>query len=209
MFSQHCFDRSNEVLTICLCKTVEHLRGHCRWRFSEQRAPRIGKFDPHYAPVTLIRRTLDQALGFQGKYCLRNAALRLSEPGCQPLGSAGKPIGVSKKLERLPLHWLQAVGVAVCGKVQDIAPGTKPRLPKTWPGVPLLLDSPGWQPSLTVDTVEVRVPFDDIGIVNRASFDCVTAGLRINASVHAPLLCVTDMFKIASGNLSLPGKTNQ
>ncbi|MFC4194997.1 hypothetical protein ACFQFS_18435 [Novosphingobium lubricantis] len=111
------------------------------------------------------------------------------------------------------MHWVVLGPDNQCGtgnlKVQDIAPGTKPRLPKTWPGVPLLLDSPGWQPSLTVDTVEVRVPFDDIGIVNRASFDGVTAGLRINASVHAPLLCVTDMFKIASGNLSLPGKTNQ
>ena len=37
----------------------------------------------------------------------------------------------------------------------------------------------------------------------------VTAGLRVNASVHAPLLCVVDVFKVASGNLSLPGKPNQ
>ena len=41
-----------------------------------------------------------------------------------------------------------------------------------------------------------------------ASFDGVTAGLRVNASVHAPLLCVVDVFKIASGNLGLPGKAN-
>jgi hypothetical protein len=39
-----------------------------------------------------------------------------------------------------------------------------------------------------------------------ASFDGVTAGLRINANLHAPLLCVANVFKIASGNLSLPGK---
>lgn len=111
------------------------------------------------------------------------------------------------------MHWVVLGPDDRCGKgnlkVQDITAGTTPRLPKTWPGVPVLLDSPGWQPSVTADTVEVRVPFDDIAVVNRASFDGVTAGLRINASAHAPLLCVTNAFKVASGNLSLPGKTNQ
>jgi len=53
------------------------------------------------------------------------------------------------------------------------------------------------------------VPFDDIGVVEAASFDGVTAGLRVNASVHAPLLCVVDVFKIASGDLGLPGKPNR
>jgi hypothetical protein len=111
------------------------------------------------------------------------------------------------------MHWVVLGPDKSCGpaalKVIDIAKDQRPRLPKTWPGVPILLDSPGWQPSLDHETVEVRVPFDDIGIVERASFDGVTAGLRINASAHAPLLCVADVFKIASGTLSLPGKTNQ
>lgn len=53
------------------------------------------------------------------------------------------------------------------------------------------------------------MPFDDIGVVESASFDGVTAGLRVNQSVHAPLLCVVDVKDIASGDLSLPGKTNQ
>ena len=39
--------------------------------------------------------------------------------------------------------------------------------------------------------------------------DGVTAGLRVNANIHAPLLCVTDVFDVASGNLSLPGAVNQ
>ena len=56
--------------------------------------------------------------------------------------------------------------------------------------------------------LEVKVPFDDIGVVQAASFDGVTAALRVNASVHSPLLCVADVFKAASGNLSLPGKVN-
>ncbi|MGB0219322.1 MAG: hypothetical protein ACPGJF_08325, partial [Sinimarinibacterium flocculans] len=102
---------------------------------------------------------------------------------------------------------------ASCGKdalkVVDIPQGAKPRLPKTWPGLPILIDSPGWQPTFNNETVEVRVPFDDIGVVEAGTFDGVTAALRVNASVHNPLLCVVDVFKVASGDLSLPGKVNQ
>lgn len=107
-------------------------------------------------------------------------------------------------------HWVVLKPTPQCGAdalaVVDIPAGSKPRLPKTWPGLPILIDSPGWQPSLQANTVEVRVPFDDIGVVAAASFDGVAAGLRVNASVHAPLLCVVDVYKIASGDLSLPGK---
>jgi hypothetical protein len=111
------------------------------------------------------------------------------------------------------VHWVVLGPDDACGKgslkVIDIAEGQRPRLPKTWPGVPILMDSPGWQPSLANETVEVRVPFDNIGVVEQSTFDGVTAGLRINASAHAPLLCVANVFKIASSNLSLPGKPNQ
>lgn len=110
-------------------------------------------------------------------------------------------------------HWVVLQPDAACGKdalkVVDIPEGSKPRLPKTWPGLPLLIDSPGWSPALMGNTLEVRVPFDDIGVVTGAKFDGVTAALRVNASVHSPLLCVVDVFKVASGNLSLPGKVNQ
>jgi hypothetical protein len=110
-------------------------------------------------------------------------------------------------------HWVVLQPDAACGqgalKVVDIPEGTKPRLPKTWPGLPLLMDSPGWAPSLKKNTVEVRVPFDDIGVIQAGAFDGVTAALRVHASVHNPLLCVAQVFKVASGNLSLPGKVNQ
>jgi hypothetical protein len=107
-------------------------------------------------------------------------------------------------------HWVVLKPTPACGEgalgVVDIPPGTTPRLPKTWPGLPLLIDSPGWDPTLTDDTVEVRVPFDaEVGL-DDLRYDGVTAGLRVNASVHAPLLCVSDMFKVASGDLSLPGR---
>jgi len=110
-------------------------------------------------------------------------------------------------------HWVVLKPNDACGPgalgVVDIPAGGKPRLPKTWPGLPLLLDSPGWSPTLDAATVEVKVPFDDIGVVAAGGFDGVTAGLRVNASVHAPLLCVVDVFKVASGDLSLPGKPNK
>ena len=66
-----------------------------------------------------------------------------------------------------------------------------------------------WQPNLTQETVEVRVPFGNIAIVQTAGFDGVTAGLRVNESAHSPLLCVANVFKVASGDLSLPGRVNQ
>lgn len=110
-------------------------------------------------------------------------------------------------------HWVVLQPDEACGKdalkVVDIPEGVKPRLPRTWPGLPILIDSPGWSPAFKAGTVEVRVPFDDIGVVHSAGFDGVSAALRVNASVHSPLLCVVDVFKVASGNLSLPGKVGQ
>ncbi|MCG2579192.1 hypothetical protein LZ012_19555 [Dechloromonas sp. XY25] len=110
-------------------------------------------------------------------------------------------------------HWVVLQPDPTCGKdalkVADIPAGTKPRLPKTWPGLPILIDSPGWTPTFRKSTVEVRVPFDDLGAIEAGAFDGVTAALRVNASLHNPLLCVANVFKVASGELSLPGKVNK
>lgn len=110
-------------------------------------------------------------------------------------------------------HWVVLKSDDACGKgalkVVDIPPGAKPKLPRTWPGLPILIDSPGYTPVFKGTTVEVKVPFDDIGVVHAAGFDGVTSALRVNASVHNPLLCVVDVFKVASGNLSLPGKVSK
>ena len=110
-------------------------------------------------------------------------------------------------------HWVVLTPDEACGKgalkVVDIPDGAKPRLPKTWPGLPILIDSPGYTPTFRNETVEVKVPFDDIGVVATSGFDGVTSALRVNASVHSPLLCVVDVFKVASGNLSLPGKVSK
>ncbi len=110
-------------------------------------------------------------------------------------------------------HWVVLGPDEACGpgalKVIDIPEGVTPALPLTWPGLPILIDSPGWSPVFAGDTLSVRVPFADIGAVETASYDGVTAALRVNANIHAPLLCVTDVFDVASGDLSLPGRVNQ
>ena len=110
-------------------------------------------------------------------------------------------------------HWVVLQANDACGKdalgVVDIPEGTHPRLPKTWPQLPLLLDSPGWDPVISGDAVEVKVAFDNISAVESANFDGVTAGLRVNQSVHAPLLCVANVMDIASSDLSLPGIVNK
>jgi hypothetical protein len=107
-------------------------------------------------------------------------------------------------------HWVVLGPDDACGKgslkVQDIPEGTKPNLPATWPGLPLLIDSPGFEPALTEATVRIKIPAKLLGDAAGLKFDGVTAGLRVNESAHAPLLCVANVFDIASGDLSLPGK---
>lgn len=106
-------------------------------------------------------------------------------------------------------HWVVLTKDQSCGgglKVTDVPEGAKPKFPDTWPGVPLLIDSPNYLTKLSGETVEVRVPLSKLADLKNVSFDAVAAGLKVNADLQAPLLCVADIFKVASGNLSLPGK---
>jgi hypothetical protein len=108
-------------------------------------------------------------------------------------------------------HWVVLVPDEACGpgalKVRDIPEGTSPVLPETWPGLPILIDSPGFDPEIDGETVEVAVPLSAVGGQSGIRYDGVTAALRVSASMHDPLLCVVDVFDIASGDLSLPGAT--
>lgn len=111
--------------------------------------------------------------------------------------------------DRWHAHWVVLNEDKACPgglKVKDIPAGTTPKLPPDWPGAPILIDSPDYRTELAGDVVEVQVPLAQIGALASASFDGVTAGLKVNANLHAPLLCVTDVHKVASGNLSLPGR---
>ncbi|MFN7755135.1 MAG: hypothetical protein ACK5O9_04750 [Holosporales bacterium] len=108
-------------------------------------------------------------------------------------------------------HWVVLTKDDACGKdalkVKDITENTTPKLPITWPKLPLFIDSPGYDLSMKKHEVLVRVPLKDIGFPDSFKFDAVTAGLRINQNVHAPLLCVVNVWDIGSGDLSLTGKS--
>jgi len=103
-------------------------------------------------------------------------------------------------------HWVVLAPTDSCGPgalaVRDIPEGEKPALPATWPGLPIFIDSPGYRPEFNGPEITVTVPLE---IPDGAGFDGVTSALRVNANVHAPLLCVTDVFDVASGDLSLTG----
>ena len=107
-------------------------------------------------------------------------------------------------------HWVVLTPNENCGpaalSVRDIGNNETPKLPATWPGLPLFIDSPGFTPVFDGPEIAVTVSFADADAATGASFDGVTTALKVNADVHAPLLCVTDVFDIASGDLSLPGK---
>ncbi len=90
-------------------------------------------------------------------------------------------------------------------KVRDILPSEKPKMPKTWPGVPIYLDSPAYRTRLNGRTVKIEVPAKELGFPSTFSYDGVTAALKVNADLHDPLLRVENVFDIASGDLSLPG----
>lgn len=104
-------------------------------------------------------------------------------------------------------HWVVLVPSDDCGpgalSVRDIPEGATPQLPKTWPGLPLFIDSPEARPVFDGPTVSLSMDVEGAG---GAAYDGVTSALRVNANLHAPLLCVTDVFDVASGDLSLPGK---
>ena len=107
-------------------------------------------------------------------------------------------------------HWVVLTPDDACGpgalKVRDIPEGETPKLPATWPGLPIFIDSPGYEPEIAGSVIRVEVPLKEIGFPAEFNYDGVTAALRVNASVHSPLLCVVDVFDIASGKLTLPGR---
>ncbi|GJM11419.1 MAG: hypothetical protein DHS20C11_36950 [Lysobacteraceae bacterium] len=105
-------------------------------------------------------------------------------------------------------HWVVLVKDEQCGaglKVRDVSPGVD-LLPATAPYLPIALDSPGMSPVLHGTMAKITVPLSDS---ENVSFDAVTAELQVNEQGEAPLLCVTGVHDIASGDLSLPGRVSQ
>ncbi|MGE3147600.1 MAG: hypothetical protein AB7K04_00880 [Pseudorhodoplanes sp.] len=101
-------------------------------------------------------------------------------------------------------HWVVLVEDKACRgglKVRDVSPG-QDVLPATAPGLPLALDSPGMSALIKGKAVRITVPLKG---AESANFDAVAASLQVHHEGKTPLLCVTGTYKVASGNLSLPG----
>ncbi|MBX2923539.1 MAG: hypothetical protein KF746_15160 [Chitinophagaceae bacterium] len=86
-------------------------------------------------------------------------------------------------------------------------------LPPTNPGMPMYMDSPGYQVITKASTIRVIVPDYRINNQKDFSFDGVTAYMQVNTggtgghgSGAKPMLGVYKVYSVASGNLSLPYK---
>lgn len=99
----------------------------------------------------------------------------------------------------------QGIGASL---VKTFPKGTNPSVPATWPNVPILLDSPVYPTMLETNIVEVKVAASVIGATAGMKFDGATSALKVNANLHAPLLCISDILSAASGHLSLAGRTS-
>jgi hypothetical protein len=168
-----------------------------------QKPTSIGKFEGSSVYAYVWPTTLDSSeIGFDAKQGIVALAVTF-HPDFDDAANGGKNRHVWHP------HWVVLAKDEACGgglKVVDIPAGSKPKVPETWPGVPLLIDSPAYPTELKGDAVTVEIPLKLISSISDANFDGVTAGLKVNGNLHAPLLCVSDVFKIASGDLSLPGK---
>lgn len=106
-------------------------------------------------------------------------------------------------------HWVVLAKDAACAgglKVRDISAGEDLALPPTAPGLPLLLDSPGYSPLAKGSQLSVNAAVNKDKAAVGAGFDAVTSKLQVNKDGKAPLLCVTEVMDIASGKLDLSGK---
>lgn len=106
-------------------------------------------------------------------------------------------------------HWVVLVENPACGgglTVKDIPEGEEPATPATWPGLPILIDSPNFPVAFNEDSIEIRLPSSRLGEPTDFSFDGVTSLLRVSTASGNPLLCVEEVFDVASGDLSLPGR---
>jgi hypothetical protein len=84
-------------------------------------------------------------------------------------------------------------------------------LPPTNPGMDMFMDSPGYSVSTRGATLRVVVPADRLKNATQFNYDAVTCYMQVSAPKggHAPghdkpMLGVYEVFKVLSGNLTLP-----
>lgn len=77
-------------------------------------------------------------------------------------------------------------------------------LPPTHPGMPMLLDSPGYSVVLRESSLKVLVPASRIYGATDFRYDAVTAYMEVGPGADRPLLGVYHVYEVLSGDLSLP-----
>lgn len=107
-------------------------------------------------------------------------------------------------------HWVVLASQPACGpaglEVAAMRDNPPAQAPATWPGLPIMIDSPGYTPVFSKRTV--RIDIADAaphGLVGH-HFDAVTASLTVGRRAQDPVLCVTRVRDVLSGDLSLPGQ---
>jgi len=79
------------------------------------------------------------------------------------------------------------------------------KLPPTNPGMPMYMDSPGFQVITKGSTIRVVVPDYRMNHQKDFKFDAVACYMQVNTSKKdKPMLGVYAVYSVASGNLSLP-----
>lgn len=80
-------------------------------------------------------------------------------------------------------------------------------LPPTNPGMPMFMDSPGFQVITKGNTIKVIVPDYRMNNKTQFSYDGVTAYMQVNTKMdEKPMLGVYKVYSVASKDLSLPYK---
>ncbi|WP_164914162.1 hypothetical protein [Aquimarina sediminis] len=86
------------------------------------------------------------------------------------------------------------------------------RLPATNPGMPMYMDSPGYNVITKGNTIKTVVPKFRMNNITDFSFDGVAAYMEVNTKwkeKNMPMLGVYAVYSVASGDLSLPYKVKK
>lgn len=82
-------------------------------------------------------------------------------------------------------------------------------LPPTNPGMPMYMDSPGFQVVTSGNAIRVVIPKIMMNNKTSFNFDAVSALMQVNTSdADLPMLGVYEVYDVASGDLSLPYQVN-
>lgn len=105
-------------------------------------------------------------------------------------------------------HWVVLVadartpgGLAVAEIAESDISGV---LPPTNPGMPMLMDSPGFSVVLRGNRLKVLVPAARLYAEPKFRYDVVTAYMEVGPGKDRPLLGVYHVYDVLSGDLSLP-----